>query len=66
MILIVSIDMTYIYVSIRATLVNAQETAKVAQALHAGTIQQQIENKSEVNLHTPQTEQKKHWWQRKK
>lgn len=37
-----------------------------AQALHAGTIQQQIENKSEVNLHTPQTEQKKHWWQRKK
>ena len=37
-----------------------------AQALHAGTIQQQIENKSEVNSQTPQTELKKHWWQRKK
>ena len=37
-----------------------------AQALHAGTIQQQIENKSEVNFQTPQTELKKHWWQRKK
>ena len=66
MILIVSIDMTYIYVSIRATLVNAQETAKVAQALHAGTIQQQIENKSSVAFQTSQDQTTKHWWQRKK
>ncbi len=59
-------DLNNRLLEITSALVVAQETAKLAQALHAGTIQQQIENKSEVNLHTPQTEQKKHWWQRKK
>ena len=51
---------------ITSALVTAQETAKVAQALHAGTIQQQIENKSSVDFQASQDQTKKiHWWQRK-
>ena len=59
-------DLNNRLLEITSALVVAQETAKLAQALHAGTIQQQIENKSSLDLKTSEDQIKKHWWQRKK
>ena len=60
-------DLNNRLLEITSALVTAQETAKVAQALHAGTIQQQIENKSSLDFQASQDQTKKvHWWQRKK
>lgn len=47
-----------------AALVAAQQTAQAAQALHAGTIQQQLTAGSVETAEAPTEKKKKRWWQR--
>lgn len=47
---------------VAAALVAAQQTAQAAQALHAGTIQQQLASgETEPEVHQQETEEKKGW-----
>ncbi len=47
-----------------AALVAAQQTAQAAQALHAGTIQQQLIDGTETSDDQVDLENKKNWFQR--
>lgn len=47
-----------------AALVAAQQTAQAAQALHAGTIQQQLAGEIEVDQQRPEAEQKRSWFKK--
>ena len=49
-----------------AALVAAQQTAQAAQALHAGTIQQQMleEGGSPADTQEPEQREKMKWWER--
>ena len=50
---------------VAAALVAAQQTAQAAQALHAGTIQQQLTSgEAEPEVHQQETEEKKGWFSR--
>lgn len=50
---------------VAAALVAAQQTAQAAQALHAGTIQQQLASgEAEPEVHQQETEEKKGWFNR--
>ena len=45
-----------------AALVAAQQTAQAAQALHAGTLQQQLAGESEADQQNQEAEQKRRWF----
>ena len=47
-----------------AALVAAQQTAQAAQALHAGTIQQQLAGETEADQQSPEAEQKRSWFRK--
>ena len=50
---------------VATALVAAQQTAQAAQALHAGTIQQQLTSgEAEPEVHQQETEEKKSWFSR--
>ena len=44
--------------------VSEQQTAQAAQALHAGTIQQQLAGEIEVDQQRPEAEQKRSWFKK--